>query len=96
MQNLIMEEGRLIFSIPADEGWTLWVDGERTEIEAFKKALVSVHLEEGTHTIELSYMTPNLIRGAQISIGCVAAFVILMIVRKIICIKRKNRCQENS
>lgn len=92
----VTEEGRLIFSIPADEGWTLWVDGERTEIEAFKKALVSVHLEEGTHTIELSYMTPNLIRGAQISIGCVAAFVILMIVRKIICIKRKNRCQENS
>lgn len=91
----VKEEGRLILSIPADEGWTLYVDGKKTEIEKFKKAFISVSLSEGEHDIELQYMTPNLHLGALISMICVGMFVVLMIGRVLIT-RRRRICQANS
>lgn len=42
----VQNAGRLILSVPADEGWTLYVDGKETEIEPLADALVGVHLEK--------------------------------------------------
>lgn len=56
--------GRLILSVPADEGWKLYVDGKETEITPFADALIGVHLKKGTHSIELYYTTPGLYAGA--------------------------------
>lgn len=78
----VEEEGRLIFSIPDESGWTLYVDGKETEIEYFKETFISVHLREGHHTIELRYMSPKLPEGAAISAICVTLFVVTMVVRK--------------
>ncbi|MBQ8625188.1 MAG: YfhO family protein [Agathobacter sp.] len=78
----VEEAGRLIFSIPDESGWSLYVDGKETEIEYFKETFISVHLEEGHHTIELRYMSPKLLVGAVISVTCVALFVVTMFLRK--------------
>ncbi len=78
----VKEAGRLIFSIPNESGWTLYVDGVATEIEDFKEAFMSVYLEEGLHTIELRYMTPGLAVGAAISGACVVLFALTMLVRR--------------
>ncbi len=78
----VEEEGRLIFSIPDESGWTLYVDGVETEIEYFKNTFISTHLTEGHHTIELRYMSPGLALGAVISVTCVALFVVTTVVRK--------------
>ncbi|MGN1157413.1 MAG: YfhO family protein [Agathobacter sp.] len=78
----VKEAGRLIFSIADEPGWTLYVDGKKTESEALKDAFISVHLEEGTHQIELKYMSPGLPEGAVISVVCVGLFVITMFLRK--------------
>ncbi len=48
----VQNAGRLILSVPADEGWTLYVDGKETEIEPLADALVGVHLEKGSYTIK--------------------------------------------
>ena len=77
----VKEAGRLILSIPSEEGWTLYVDGKESEILDFKETFLSVYLEEGHHEIELRYMTPGLKAGAGISIVCVAAFLATMFVR---------------
>lgn len=77
----VQEAGRLIFSIPHEDGWTLYVDGKETEILSFKDAFISVHLEEGHHDIELRYMTPGLKMGACISGACVLFFAITMWIR---------------
>lgn len=69
----VREPGRLIFSIPADDGWKLYVDGRETEVEPFKEALIGVNLEAGEHEIRLKYTTPGLYAGALVS----AASVIL-------------------
>lgn len=77
----VSQAGRLLLSIPYEEGWTLYVDGEKTEIEAFDEALISVELDEGYHEISLIYRTPGLMLGAAVSMGCVLLFVFSMLWR---------------
>lgn len=79
---VVANAGRLILSIPREEGWTLYVDGKETESIAFKDAFISVYLEEGQHDIELKYMTPGLKVGVMISAVCVALFAVSMLVRR--------------
>lgn len=78
----VTEAGRLIFSIPKEDGWKLYVDGQETEILDFKETFISVYLEEGQYDIELRYMTPGLKAGAMLSFVCVGLFVLTMFVRK--------------
>lgn len=85
----VQNAGRLILSVPADEGWTLYVDGKETEIEPFADALVGVHLEKGSYTIKLCYTTPGLKVGAGISLGAVILFLISACVRTGISRKRE-------
>lgn len=72
----VQNAGRLVLSVPADEGWTLYVDGKETEIEPLADALVGVHLEKGSHTIKLCYTTPGVKAGAGFSLGAVVLFMI--------------------
>ena len=76
----VKEAGRLIFTIPNEEGWTLLVDGKPMLPEDFKETFISVHLEEGEHTISLSYVTPGLEMGAYISIFSVVIAVTMLII----------------
>ena len=85
----VQNAGRLILSVPADEGWTLYVDGNETEIEPLADALVGVHLEKGSYTIKLCYTTPGLKVGAGISLGAVILFLISACVRTGISRKRE-------
>ena len=78
----VSQAGRLVLSIPYEEGWKLYVDGKESEILDFKETFLSVYLEEGHHDIELRYMTPGLKTGATISFVCVGLFAITMIARK--------------
>lgn len=78
----VAEAGRLIFTIAKEDGWTLFVDSVEVEPEEFGGAFISVHLDEGEHSIELKYETPGLRMGAAISGGCVLVFLLLMLVRK--------------
>jgi uncharacterized membrane protein YfhO len=73
-QITVTDPGRLVLSIPADEGWELYVDGEKTEIEPFEDALIGVSLTEGTHTIRLHYTTPGLLYGAAGTTAALALF----------------------
>lgn len=86
----VKEAGRLIFSIPDESGWKLYVDGKETEIEYFKDTFISVHLEEGYHDIELRYMTPGLLVGSAISATCIVLFVITMLIRRKLANGKKN------
>lgn len=79
----VTEAGRLVLTITDESGWTLFVDGKETPIQDFKEAFISVNLEEGTHTIELKYMTPGLELGAGISGVCIGLFVITMLLRMV-------------
>lgn len=80
----ISKAGRLILSVPADEGWELYVDGDKTQIQPFQDAFIGMYLEEGEHEIRLRYTTPGLKMGAAVSAGAVALFLLCMLFRKFI------------
>ena len=44
-----------ITSIPYDEGWSVKVDGEDTELEKIADAFIGISLSKGEHKIEMSY-----------------------------------------
>lgn len=86
----VQDAGRLILSIPKEEGWSLFVDGKETEILDFKDSFISVYLEEGHHEIELKYMTPGLAFGAGLTAGCIGLFVLTMLGRKFYDVRKKK------
>ena len=74
-------EGQLMFtSIPYDEGWNVYVDGERVEIYEANNALISFYVEgAGEHEIELKYMPATVALGIAVSCICLAVFVLILI-----------------
>ncbi len=71
----VEKAGNLLLSIPAEKGWSVYVDGEMIEPEAFCDAFISIPLEAGSYDISLKYRTPGLVPGAIVSVCCVGVFV---------------------
>jgi uncharacterized membrane protein YfhO len=69
--------GYLVMSIPYDPSWTLYVDGQKTEFDAFEDAFISVYLDEGSHTIALKYFPDGLVAGVIISIVSLILFILV-------------------
>ena len=53
----------LYVAIPYSEGWKAKVDGTPVEVIRANIAFMAVPVSEGSHTIEMSYTTPNLFAG---------------------------------
>ena len=69
----------MVLTIPSEDGWTLKVDGKERSIQDLKDTFISVYLEEGEHTVTLTYMTPGLKLGAVISgFSILVALVLLL------------------
>ena len=50
----------IFFSIPYEEGWNAWIDGEKAEVvRLVDGAFIGVRADEGTHEIVLDYDTPG-------------------------------------
>lgn len=65
----------VLFSIPYDAGWSVYVDGKRVDTFVWKNALLCVDVPAGTHSLELRYVPHNLI------LGCVlTAFSIIILI----------------
>ncbi len=58
-------------------GWTATVDGEHADLIAAEHVGGAVYVEEGTHVVELSFSTPGLRTGIWVSLGTVAALLVL-------------------
>ena len=62
--------------IPYDAGWTVTVDGKKTEVRSLYGGLCGVDLTAGEHTVEFRYVTPGLAAGCAGSTASVAVFAI--------------------
>lgn len=71
----VSDAGQLVLSIPDEPGWTLKVDGQTAEHEAYDSTFLSVSLTEGSHTIELSYRPAGLTAGIAVSLISIALFL---------------------
>ncbi len=76
------EDGYLYLSIPYEEGWSLYVDGEEREVEPLFGGMCGVKLDAGDHTIEMDYSPKGFVPGLMISIGGWALLVVLWVLEK--------------
>ncbi len=54
----------LVLTLPADDGWSLTLDGEKQEIKTALSILMAVPLTAGEHSLSLRYTPPGLVPGA--------------------------------
>lgn len=60
---LTAEARTLATTIPVEEGWTAYVDGERVETGIWLDTFLSLRLPAGEHDVELRFTAPGLIPG---------------------------------
>ncbi len=76
------KDGVVFTSIPFDEGWTVYVDGKKTEYYAISEAFLAFDLTKGEHTVEFKFMPKGLLIGAAVTLCSVALFIIIIILVK--------------
>lgn len=77
------EELLMFFSVPYDEGWSAFVNGEEVVIEKANIGFMAVRVPAGDAVIRFEYMTPGLIEGGYISAVAAAIFLIYLAAAKI-------------
>ncbi len=69
------EAGTLLLTVPYDEGWTIYVDGEKTEYYPIGTALTGIHLEAGEHEIQMRFVPSGFKEGILLSLLCLLLFL---------------------
>lgn len=83
------KDGIMMTSIPAVNGFTVYVDEEETEYKVIGGALIGVPLSAGNHTVEFRYRTPYLTITRSISVGVFIVFLLICLYDN-----RKNKKQK--
>lgn len=78
----------MFFSVPYDEGWSAFVNGEQVLIEKANIGFMAVRVPTGNAVIRFEYNTPGLIEGGYISLSAAAVFIVYLIAVRIIRRKR--------
>ena len=72
---------KILFSIPYDEGWTAYIDGNKAETYRVAGIFLAIDgIEEGEHTIVLKYVPKNFYIGLMISLisfAIISLFLVL-------------------
>jgi len=74
--------GRLILSVPYEDGWTVRINGAETEGELFGGCLMAFDLTPGTYEIEMEYRPAGSTAGIVVSVVSIALFAGIMALRK--------------
>lgn len=83
------KSGIMLTSVPALNGFEVYVDGNREDYESIAGAMIGVPLDEGEHTVEFKYQTPSSLVGKIVSVGAFVVYVILCLISY-----RKKRMDE--
>lgn len=70
------QKGTLLLSIPYDKGWSIQVDGKKTESYPVGEALTGIDLETGVHEISMDYTPDGLWMGSLLTLLCVMLFLV--------------------
>ena len=84
------EDGLLFTSIPYEEGWSVEVDGVKTEIVPVADAFISVPLTKGHHEIRMRYISPGFLPGLLIAGSAWVVFILIFVVKKRKKVKKKK------
>lgn len=75
-----LERDNLVFySVPYDEGFTAYVDGNEVEIEKVFNGLTAVKVPKGDHTIRFEYTVRGLKAGTIVTVASLGIYIIYLI-----------------
>ena len=83
-------DGYALFMIPYENGWSLTVDGEETELVRGDIGFLACKVASGDHNIVLKFTAPGLYAGAAGSV----IFWILFVGSRIVSVYRKRRYEK--
>lgn len=83
--------GRLVLSVPYEEGWHVKINGVETTGELFGGCLAAFDLEPGEYTIEMKYCPVGAVAGMLVSTLSFVTFAGIMMWRR----KKDKRVGEN-
>lgn len=86
-QIAVREKGKLVLTIPLEKGWSVKVDGQKIaydtlEENKFAGVFVGLVLEEGEHTIEMSFHPYGFYVGAVLSVISLIIFLVLCVYKR--------------
>lgn len=90
------EGGMLLTSIPYDDGFEAFVDGEKTEISKVNEAFIGISLESGEHDIEFYYTPPGFEKGLLISLAGIILSILVCLPELIKYSKKQKINLENA
>lgn len=73
----LAESGRLILSVPYEDGWHITINGEEAQSNAFGGSLMAFDLEPGEYVVEMHYVPEGLYIGMGVSVISLLIFIIL-------------------
>ncbi len=74
------EGQRILFTIPWDEGWSCYIDGEKAELDKTWDLFLSARVPAGEHTYELRFFPAWLNYGLMLCAAAFAGLIAIMIV----------------
>ncbi len=72
----------LYIAVPYSEGWHAKVDGTSVEIIRANTAFMAIPLTSGSHSIEMTYVTPHLYSGWIISVAGIILYAVYLVCEK--------------
>lgn len=78
----VSENGYFVFTIPYDNGFTITVDGKKTEFEKVNDAFIGFAITKGSHTIKIEFEAPYSNLGKMISLFGIGTTIIVIIYEK--------------
>lgn len=92
--NIVCDRDCVLYSsIPYDEGWSVYIDGEKTDIIKIGNAMLGANIGKGEHTVEYVYRPRGILLGACITGSALLGIIAFYLVGKR---KRKNELNAKS
>lgn len=85
------KDDMLFTTIPVEKGWTIKVDGVETEYVEILDALIGLPLTEGSHSIEMTFVTAGYPMAIIISVAGTVIFIALIVISRIIFVKKSKK-----
>jgi len=85
------EDGVFMTSIPYDEGWTIYANGEKIETCRILEGFLGARLPQGDYTIKMVYRCPGLIKGLITTLLGILCFLFIWEAEK----RMRQRVQNN-
>jgi uncharacterized membrane protein YfhO len=84
LNGTVTDDVNLLVSLPYEKGYTVYVDGIKTNLISYRDCLMMIPVSKGEHTIEIKYSPPGIYMGIVLSIISFILFELYfrMIIRK--------------